>query len=228
MRTSVEVAEYIGQLLKIKNMSAAELARRTNMNKSSISRYFKGDRKIPMDEIPKFAKALGLQPEELLIKDTTSDIVSSTTTEKSSDEYEVLCTEYYYFTDVCISAGQPFSVDAVESFETILIPDKIMGKYAGDQTIFFAHVNGDSMNKVIPHGSLIAVKPVSTENLKDGDIVVFSCCHEYSVKRFYADGNRLIFKPESNDHRFADYIVDKAHEEVRLHGKVVTYIVNSD
>lgn len=209
------MANNIQRQLDKRGISQTDMARDLKIPEMTVSNWMKAKTYPRIDKIQ-------------LMADYFNILRSDLTEEKHSTEWELAYTEYNYFPDIHISAGDPFSVDAVESFETILIPDKIMGKYAGDQTIFFAHVNGDSMNKVIPHGSLIAVKPVSTENLKDGDIVVFSCCHEYSVKRFYADGNRLIFKPESNDHRFADYIVDKAHEEVRLHGKVVTYIVNSD
>lgn len=67
MRNSVEVAKYIENLLEIKGISASELARRTNVNRSTITRYFKGDLKIPMDNIPKFASALNVEPSELLI-----------------------------------------------------------------------------------------------------------------------------------------------------------------
>ncbi|MCC9082569.1 S24 family peptidase [Enterococcus faecium] len=58
-----------------------------------------------------------------------------------------------------------------------------MGKYAGYQDVFFTKINGDSMNNVIPDGSLIAVKKIeSCDELKDGDIVVFSNDNEFSVK----------------------------------------------
>lgn len=56
--------------------------------------------------------------------------------------------------------------------ETIRIPDSLMGKWAGREDIFMTRVNGDSMNKVIPHSSLIAVKEVTLEELYDNDMVV--------------------------------------------------------
>src|SRR5699024_995443 len=54
----------------------------------------------------------------------------------------------------------------------------------------------------IPNGSLIAIKPMSLANLKDGDIVVFSDEYEYSVKRMYQQDEHIVFRPHSTDIRF--------------------------
>lgn len=135
---------------------------------------------------------------------------------------------YKYF-PIAISAGLPIGIEPVTNAETILIPDDLMGKYARRKDIYFLRVNGESMNKVIPHGSLIAVKQIEVENLKNGDIVVYSNGHDYAVKRFYQTEDKFIFRPESYDPVFTDYIIEKADsEELRLHGKVIAYIVNLD
>lgn len=214
-RLKAIMAKNIQIQLDKRGISQTIMARDLGIPEMTVSNWMKAKTYPRVDKIQ-------------LMADYFNIFRSDLTEEKRSVEWDLSYTEYDYFPDIHISAGEPFSVEAIESAETIIIPDKIMGKYAGHQDIFFAHVNGDSMNKIIPHGSLIAIKPVNIENLKDGDIVVFSCCHEYSVKRFYIDGNRLMFKPESTDHRFGDYIVNSEQEEVRIHGKVITYIVNRD
>ncbi|WP_083225203.1 LexA family transcriptional regulator [Lysinibacillus sp. AR18-8] len=135
--------------------------------------------------------------------------------------------EYTYF-PVHASAGVPIRIDSLTDAETITIPDAVLGRHAGDDELFFMRVNGDSMNKVIPHQSLIGVKPIQINELKDEDIIVYSDGYNYSVKRFYRDGNRLIFRPESYDASFTDYTVSEPYEDLRLHGKVVIYIVNLD
>ena len=87
------------------------------------------------------------------------------------------------------------------------------------------------MNNVIPHGSLIAVKKVPFSSLKDGDIVVYSCDHEYSVKRFYHNQEKeeFIFQPDSSDKRFTgNKITYEEAKDLNLYGKVVLYIVNLD
>ncbi|XID91062.1 XRE family transcriptional regulator [Paenibacillaceae bacterium WGS1546] len=137
--------------------------------------------------------------------------------------------DYDYF-PVSIAAGLPVGVDSVTEYEVgkISIPDSIMGKYAGHSNIFTTRINGESMNRIIPNGSLIAVKGAELESLHDGDLVVYSHEHEYSVKRFFNDPvqRRIIFRPDSTDNRFTDYTIsydDSAN--LRIHGKVVLYVV---
>lgn len=46
--------------------SLSELARRVDMAKSAISRYFNGKREFPLNKINDFASVLGVSPEYLL------------------------------------------------------------------------------------------------------------------------------------------------------------------
>src|SRR5690625_1103788 len=105
-----------------------------------------------------------------------------------------------------------------------------MGKWAGHNDIYITRVNGESMNKVIPHNSLIAVRPVSSETLKNGDIVVYKYDSEYAVKRFYKQDNKVIFRPDSNDMSFTDLVIDLDRNDldIKIKGKVVLYIVELD
>ncbi|MFS1016805.1 helix-turn-helix domain-containing protein [Enterococcus casseliflavus] len=140
-------------------------------------------------------------------------------------------THDYNFFDTSVAAGLPTSIEAFEEdhVEQIAIPDYAMGKYSGMTDIFFTKTNGDSMNNVIPSGSLIAVKKIEDfSDLKNEDIVVFSNDNEFSVKRFFNDkqNKRLVFRPDSNNITFTDLIVkyDDA-KDLRIYGKVVVYIV---
>lgn len=139
---------------------------------------------------------------------------------------------YNYF-PVSVAAGLPSMVDGVmeANLETISVPDSIMGKWAGHEDIYMMRVNGDSMNKIFPTESMIAVKKVEVDGLNDDDIVVFSDENEYSVKRFYndKDNQRFIFRPDSNDRRFLDYSISYENaKNLTIHGKVVVYIVELD
>lgn len=137
----------------------------------------------------------------------------------------------YNFFDTSVAAGLPTSVEAFEEehIERIAVPDSAMGKYAGTSNVFFTHINGDSMNNVIPDGSLIAVKKIDDcSELSDGDIVVFSTDNEFSVKRYIndKDNERIIFRPDSNNISFTDLTVNyNDTKELRIYGKVVVYIV---
>lgn len=136
----------------------------------------------------------------------------------------------YDYYPVSVAAGLPSQVEGIsnEEVEKIAIPDSIMGKWAGNKDVFMMRVNGESMNNVIPHTSLIAVRSIEVSNLQDGDIVVFSDSHEYSVKRFYKQENRLIFRPDSSDKYFTDYETSIDNPDLKIHGKVVLYIVELD
>lgn len=67
----------------------------------------------------------------------------------------------------------------------LFLTDVLLGKWAGCTKIFFMRLNGESMNKVLPNNTWIAVKKFDICDIKNGDIVVFSNDQEYSVKRMY-------------------------------------------
>jgi repressor LexA len=60
---------------------------------------------------------------------------------------------------------------------------------------FFIEVEGESMNKTIPHGSFVLLTP--TAKVCSGDIVAFRINNELLLKRYFRYGNQLIFNPES-------------------------------
>src|SRR5699024_1056266 len=119
-------------------------------------------------------------------------------------------------------------VEAITKAEKIRIPDNLMGKWSGHKDILIMRINGDSMNKTMPDGSLIAVKPTPLENLKNDDIVVYSKNYDYSVKRLIKQADRLVFRTHSTDKCFVDDIVKIDNNDLIVHGKVVLYIVEMD
>lgn len=216
MRNSIEIAQYIKKIRERKGLSAVELANRVGVTKGTISRYESGTRKIPMDDIPKFASVLDISPVDILI-------------ESRDEAVEINSTKYPYY-PIGISAGSPLCIDSIDenNVEYISIPDNLMGKWAGRKDIFMMRINGDSMNRIIPHGSLIAVRPVPLSNLRDGDIVVYSDGGDYAVKRFYRREDKVIFRPDSSDLSFTDYVTSADNSDLRIHGKVVLYIAELD
>lgn len=152
--------------------------------------------------------------------------------ENHSSEYEIESDLYTYrYKPVKISAGVPITVDGIgeEDFETITLPDELMGKWARNDDIYFVKSNGDSMNKIFPDDSLLGVKTIHHINeLKDNDIVIFNYDNEYSVKRFKIDveGNKIIFRPESTEEMFTDLVIKGEQIEfLEIIGKVVVYVV---
>lgn len=207
------ISKNIKKLLKEYDINQNELAKIADVSESTVGKWVLKKSTPRMGAVQKIADYFGL-PKSYILEENKPNIKLS--------EYDYIQTS--------ISAGTPLNVDGVtkDEIEKIQLPDFIMGKWAGNKDIFLMRVNGESMNNVFSHGSLIAVKKTNLSNLHDGDIVVYSDNEEYAVKRIYIDreNKRFIFKPDSSDKRFFDKVInfDKA-ENLKIHGKVVLYIV---
>lgn len=180
-----------------------------------------------IDNVIKICKGLGItvnQLEEMDFKDI--DYLQPIINGAEINQMET--NEYNYF-EAYLSAGIESNVEPIMQGKKIILPDILVGKHAGNKDIYITRVNGDSMNKVIPHNSLIGVKPVELEELKDGDIVVYECDTEYAVKRFYRNGNNIIFKPDSTDIVFTDKVIATTQGiPLIINGKVLFYIVETE
>lgn len=206
------VAENITKLLYRYNITKMDLAKIAEVSESTVGKWTLKKATPRMGAVEKISNHFGIPKSYILEENTTGHIPMS---------------QYNLF-DTPIAAGIPDHVDPVTTPEKIEIPDSIMGKWAGQSDIFITHVNGESMNRIIPNYSLIAVKPISLHNIKAGDVVVYSDNGDYSVKRIYKDGDKIIFRPDSHSDSFYDYITDINNSDLKIHGKVVVYIVELD
>ena len=219
MSTQREIfSKNLKKLIEKRGIDQRILADYLGISEMSVSNRVNGNKYPRIGNIQKMADYFGVKKSDLI--------------EDKSDEKVVTISKYNYY-PVSISAGLPINVDGItnDDVEQISIPDSIMKGHAGSKDVFFMKTNGESMNNVIPHDSLIAVKHTDINNLKNGDIVVYSCNHEYSVKRIYNDATnkRFVFKPDSTDMRFIDNVVTyEEAKDLKLYGKVVLYIVNLD
>lgn len=198
--------------------SVDKLAKKLGKNRATIYRYESDEiENMSFEVIGELAKVLDVDPAYLMgWKDTKENL------HKTSD---------YNYYPTSISAGMPMVSESVSEYQTeeITIPDNLMGKWAGNKDIFITRVNGESMNRTIPDQSLIAVKPVELTQLKNGDIIVYKYDNEYAVKRFYKQGDKVIFRPDSSDLSFTDLVIDINNGiDLQIKGKVVLYIVELD
>ncbi|MFB1098142.1 LexA family protein [Terribacillus sp. JSM ZJ617] len=209
------LADNIKKLLKTKGKTQTDMAKELGLSETTVSSWLNGGRYPRIDKIQLMADYFG--------------VYRSAITEDDSNTIQETKTTYNYFPR-SVSAGLPTVVDPItnEDLSSISIPDAIMGKWAGNRDVYMLRVNGDSMNKVIPNGSLIGVKKTELDHLKNGDIVVYSDGNEYSVKRFYQYDSHIVFRPDSHDIRFTDHVSPKDNNGLRIHGKVVVYIVELD
>ena len=135
----------------------------------------------------------------------------------------------YKFVPASVSAGALTNIDSINYMPSVMIPDFMMGRYAGNRNIILMHVNGESMNNVIQNGAAIAVLTnVDLSDIHDGDIVVIKNGGDYTVKRFYNDSphQEFVFRPDSNNMAFRDIVFSyDAADDLYLIGKVVMYNV---
>ena len=82
------------------------------------------------------------------------------------------------------------------------------------------------MNNIIPNGSIVVVKVVNLVAIKDGDIVVYSDGNDYAIKRMYRSGDKIIFRPDSDNVEYVDYVTTIDNEDIKIHGKVVKYFAD--
>lgn len=206
------VSENIQKLLKEYNLSHARLAEIAGVSVSTVGKWVLKKATPRMGSIQKISDHFNL-PKSYILKEESFKLPSK--------QHE------YPFLPANISAGLPINVEAITDTETINLPDSVMGKWAGNKDILISSIYGDSMDKIMPDGSLIAIKPISLQELKDSDIVVFSTNGEYSVKYFYKRSDRLVFKPYSYN-KDIDEQSYSLEENIEIHGKVVVYIVEMD
>ena len=200
------------------NFTQQEIADKLGVTKQTLHKYENGIiTNIPSDKIEELANIFDISPAYLMGWD-----------KEKEDKVEIIgqirtMNPYKYIPDP-ISAGSPENIDG-QNYEDIYIPENVMGKYANNHNVIIMRVNGSSMNKIIPHDSLIGIlKDYPACDLKNGDIVVFNDNHNYSVKRFFKTDNSIIFRPESTENCFIDrsYSLDSGVEIV---GKVIMYSV---
>ena len=135
----------------------------------------------------------------------------------------------YKFVPASVSAGALTNIDSINYMPSVMIPDFMMGRYAGNRSIILMHVNGESMNNVIQNGAVIAVLTnIELSDIHNGDIVVIKNGGDYTVKRFYNDSSHqeFVFRPDSNNMAFRDIVFSyDATDDLYLIGKVVMYNV---
>lgn len=233
-------AEIIGRLIDRKWKSKRSFAEEIGIPPTTLQSILqRGAGKASVDNIIKVCKGLGITVEQLEdmasaeSNDKLVDIYPANAIHEEQFNYSTSKESKYTYCPIPVAAGLPFTIEGIteNNAETVTLPDSVMGKHAGRNDIFVMRTNGDSMNKVFPSGSMIAIKKVELGELKDDDIVVFSDDHEYSVKRFFndEDNERVIFSPDSTDRRFLDYSVSYENaKNLKIHGKVVVYIVELD
>lgn len=153
------------------NLAVPQLAEKLGIKYTTFRDWVKGNTYPRIDKIELLADYFGVKKSALVERDGAVNVSP---------------THSYQYFDTDIAAGALTTVDGLtdSDVEQIQLSDAVMGRYAGDTDLFVTNINGESMNRVIPNGSLVVVKAIdSFQDLSDGEVVIFCEDEEsYSVK----------------------------------------------
>lgn len=227
MRTNSEIVDIIIDLCNQRGWSLSEFARKLDLPKSSISRYFNKSRQLPINKINLFADTLGVSSEYLLgIKISNNDLLdiyNKLDSKRQSKVYDFASHQLneqngiqeekvvYLVRGRQSAAGSMIHVDDVDA-EMGVLPSSIVPNGANE----LVQITGDSMEPLIKKGSEVYLRYQPT--VEDGEIAIVRVEDEgVTCKYLYRDGKNVILKSENP--KYEDLIVDA--EKVSVIGKVL-------
>lgn len=234
MRTNSEIVDIIIDLCNQKGWSLSEFARKLNLPKSSISRYFNKSRQLPINKINLFSDVLGVSPEYLLGIQTIASDRSKTQNEllnvynkleskRQSKVYDYASRQLdkqngiqedkvvYLVRGRQSAAGSMIHVDDVDA-EMGVLPSSIVPNGANELVL----ITGDSMEPLIKKGSEVYLRYQPT--VEDGEIAIVRVEDEgVTCKYLFRDGENIVLKSENS--KYDDIVVDA--NKVSVIGKVL-------
>ena len=227
MRTNSEIVDIIIDLCNQRGWSLSEFARKLDLPKSSISRYFNKSRQLPINKINIFADTLGVSSEYLLgIKISNNDLLdiyNKLDSKRQSKVYDFASRQLgeqngiqeekvvYLVRGRQSAAGSMIHVDDVDA-EMGVLPSSIVPNGANE----LVRITGDSMEPLIKKGSEVYLRyqPI----VEDGEAAIVRVEDEgVTCKYLYRDGKNVILKSENP--KYEDIVVDA--EKVSVIGKVL-------
>lgn len=233
MRTNSEIVDIIIDLCNQKGWSLSEFARRLDLPKSSVSRYFNKNRQLPLNKINLFSDVLGVSSEYLLgiqttksEKQTQNDLLkvyNRLNEDRQKNVYRFAINQLneqrgksndkvaYIVRGRQSAAGSMIHVDDVDA-EMGVLPSSIVPNGANE----LVQITGDSMEPIIKKGSEVYLRyqPI----VEDGEIAIVRIEDDgVTCKYLYRDGKNIILKSENPE--YEDIVVDA--EKVSVIGKVL-------
>ncbi len=213
----MRLSDNIRRFRRLRDLSQEDIAKKLGYKSfTTIQKWETGMAEPPVGKLYELADILRVNIMELLGEESDNNITD-------------MPISTYKFVPASVSAGALTNIDSINYMPSVIIPDFMIGRYAGNRNIILMHVNGESMNNVIQNGAVIAVLTnVDLSDIHDGDIVVIKNGGDYTVKRFYNDSphQEFVFRPDSNNMAFRDIVFSYENtDDLYLIGKVVMYNV---
>lgn len=203
-------SQRLREALDARGMKQVELAEKSQISKSSISRYLKGDWEGKQSAVYALAKALGVTEAWLMgydvpMEESTSVLPVDAEPYKPTGYMPVLGR---------VAAGLP--IYAEENIEEYIACD-----FPNSEDYFALKVKGDSMNAAgINEGDYVIVR--KQEIVENGEIaIVLVNGNEATIKRFSRNGNTVVLTPQSHNPEHQVQIYNAGETPVRVIGKVV-------
>lgn len=202
MRSNDEIIDLLEELRDERNLSISELARRTGMAKSAVSRYFNRTREFPLNRVNEFARALNVKPEYILGLDfpKPSNMVKM---EKIINVPVI----------GVIAAGTPILAEQnIEEY----IP--VLASMVPSGDLMCLSVDGDSMAPGIPNQSNVIIR--LQQDVEEGEIaaVLLNGDTEATLKRVKRQNGMMMLI--SDNQNYQPIIVTKDFP-ARIIGKAV-------
>ncbi|WP_421501501.1 helix-turn-helix domain-containing protein [Lactiplantibacillus plantarum] len=205
LRTNNEIVDTLVKLKDEQNLTLSELARRVNMAKSALSRYFNKTREFPLNNVDAFAKALHTTPEYILgfEKDEVAPLTNSDkklirinkmlTPDRQQNVYNYADNQLREQNNTIVRMPRTQikllgAVSAGTSEE--LQDDTTEVDYTGTvpEYDYALQVNGDSMEPLFTDQQIIFVK--YSEEAFNGQIVIAYVDGKAYVKKYHCNGSK--------------------------------------
>lgn len=211
--TSKIISDNLKRLMEEHEISNIELSEKIGVSQSTVGKWLLQKSVPRMGAIEKLADYFNVNKSDILENKPVAVMLPA-------QQYPL-----WPFTTGAGIADYEFSS---ESLEKISIPDQFLGKYAGRKDIIIFEVNGESMNKIIPNHSYVAVEYKNIDYCpQTGDVVVFRVLGDgLGIKRYIDMYDEIMLKPESTDPVYTELRFNKnSADDLEILGKVVMYNV---
>lgn len=207
---SDKVATFARRLregLDVRGMTQAELAKRSGISKSSISRYIKGDWEGKQSAVYELAKALGVTEAWLMGYDVPMESDTAPAVPPGFEPLPEMATVPLVGRIAC---GQP--ITAEENLEGyVSIP-------AEWHATFTLLCEGDSMEPRIKDGDLVAIR--SQPQVENGEIAAVRIDCEATLKHVYLYPDKIVLQPENPN--YAPIVkIGEEMNDITIEGKAV-------
>ncbi len=191
-------------------MTQKQLADKLGVTQQTIWYYENGKREMKSSVLIAMSNALGCSVSELLGIPSGDGVIKA-----------VRANSHHLPVVGRIAAGE--ACEAVEQSDRMHpVPDEL---YAGNEDSVWLEVSGNSMNRILPDGSLALVN--RRAEVRNGDVAaVFVNGDDATIKRVFFECGVVRLHPESYDPEYRDRTIDGSDPDapdVRIMGKVVAY-----